>query len=119
MQRYARYVRHDLRDLNPVIGVNRRLDDRAYIGATMLAAIGQDVAPLRRVRMQGSVGSGMGRGLRLRLALAAGLVPLARRRRGVPRRLRREVQPLTQRRVLRDQRIDPSQQRTDQSILLG
>jgi hypothetical protein len=51
MQRYARYVRHDLGDLDPVIGVNRRLRDRAHIGATMLAVIGQDVAPPRRVRM--------------------------------------------------------------------
>src|ERR1700687_1333828 len=48
--------------------------------------------------------------VRLRLAVAAGLVPLARRRRGIVRCLRRQVQPLTQRRVLRDQRIDPSQQ---------
>ena len=51
MQRYARYVRHDLRDLDPVIGVNRRLQDRTHIGPTMLAAISQDVAPPRRVRM--------------------------------------------------------------------
>jgi hypothetical protein len=51
MQRYARYVRYDLRDFDPVIGMNRRLPDCAYIGATMLAAISQDIAPSRRVRM--------------------------------------------------------------------
>jgi hypothetical protein len=51
MQRNPRHVRHDLRDLDPVIGVNRRLRDRAHIGATMLAAIRQDIAPPRRVRM--------------------------------------------------------------------
>src|ERR1700687_4867627 len=53
---------NDLRDLDPVIGVNRRLRDRAHIGATMLAAIGQDVAPPRRVRVQRPVGSDMGLG---------------------------------------------------------
>src|ERR1700755_994764 len=47
MQRYARYLRHDLRDLDPVIGMNRRLQDRTHIGPTMLAAIGQGGAPPR------------------------------------------------------------------------
>src|ERR1700674_301348 len=58
-------------------------------------------------------------GLGLRLALAAGLVPLARWNRGIVRRLWWQVQPLTQRRVLRNQCIDPCQQRADQRILLS
>src|ERR1700693_4486848 len=61
----------------------------------------------------------MGLGLRLRFALAAGLVPLARWNRGIVRRLWWQVQPLTQRRVLRNQCIDPCQQRADQRILLS
>jgi len=52
MQRDPRHVRRDLGDFDPVIRVNRRLRDRAHIGPTMLAAIGQDIAPPRRVRMQ-------------------------------------------------------------------
>jgi hypothetical protein len=42
----------------------------------MLAAIRQDIAPPRRVRMQRPVSARMGLGLWLRLAFAIGFVPL-------------------------------------------
>ena len=114
MQRYARYLRHDLRDLDPVIGMNRRLQDRTHIGPTMLAAIGQDVAPPRRVRMEGPVRAGMGLGLRLRLALAIGLVPLTRGDRGIVRRFGRLPQFRLQRLDTLRQHADLFRQRLDQ-----
>ena len=114
MQCYPRHVRHDLRDLDPVIGVDRRLRDCAHVGATMLAAIRQDIAPPRRVRMQRPVRAGMGLGLRLRLAFAIGLVPLARGDRGIVRRFARLPQFRLQRLDTLRQHVDLFRQRLDQ-----
>jgi hypothetical protein len=81
---HALHVRHDLGDLDPVIGVNHSLWDRPHIRATRLAAIGQHVAQPCRVRMQRPMGAGMDMGLGLRLALTARFVALARPRAECP-----------------------------------
>src|SRR6201994_449336 len=119
MQRHPRYIGRDLRDLDPVVGLDRDLGHAGHIGMAMGATICQHLAPARRVGVQRPVRPGMRLALRLRLALGVRLAALARRRARVFRRLRRQVQLLPQRRVFRLQRRHARQQRGDQRILLG
>jgi len=92
----------------------------------MATPLSQDIAPPRRIGMQGTVRPRMDPAFRLRLGAAACFVSLARRHRGVVRRLGRQPQLVAQRRVLPfqcrnadRQLINTRQQRRDQRVLLG
>ena len=108
IQRHPRDVRLDRGKLDVVVGVERGLRDARQVGPAMSAMIGQDVALARRIGMQGTVRSGMrcasARAPARRRRVGRRLPALRGRRAGIVRRLRWQLQLLTQRRVLRPQR---------------
>ena len=108
IQRHPRDVRLDQGKLDVVVGVERGLRDARQVGPAMSAMIGQDVALARRIGMQGTVRSGMrcasARAPARRRRVGRRLPALRGRRAGIVRRLRWQLQLLTQRRVLRPQR---------------
>ena len=108
IQRHPRDVRLDRGKLDVVVGVERGLRDARQVGPAMSAMIGQDVALARRIGMQGTVRSGMrcasARAPVRRRRVGRRLPALRGRRAGIVRRLRWQLQLLTQRRVLRPQR---------------
>ena len=105
IQRHPRDVRLDRGKLDVVVGVERGLRDARQVGPAMSAMIGQDVALARRIGMQGTVRSGMrcasARAPARRRRVGRRLPALRGRRAGIVRRLRWQLQLLTQRRVLR------------------
>ena len=54
MQSHPRDIRLDLGNLDPIVGVDRRLRCARHIRSAMRATLGQNVALVRRIRMQGS-----------------------------------------------------------------
>jgi len=95
MQRHPRDVRLDLRNLDVVVGVERRLRDARHVGPAMSTLIDQNIAPARRIRMQRTMRP------RMRCAWAftparnrigRRLLPLRRRRARIVRRLRRQTE---------------------------
>ena len=108
IQRHPRDVRLDRGKLDVVVGVERGLRDARQVGPAMSAMIGQDVALARRIGMQGTMHAGMrsapARAPARRRRVGRRLPALRGRRAGVVRRLRWQLQLLTQRRVLRPQR---------------
>jgi hypothetical protein len=113
VQHHPRHVRLDLGDLDAVVGLHRRLDHARHVGAAVRAALRPHRLATGRVGVQRAVRSGMDPGFRAGLAFAVRLAPLRGRRAGVIRRLRRRLQLLPQRRILRFQHGNSGHQRVD------
>jgi hypothetical protein len=104
VQRHPRDIRLDLGNLDPVVSVDRRLRHARHICPAMRAMLGQNVALARRIRMQGTMRPGMRLALGTLRGIAVALLSFGRRRAGIVRRLRRQLQLLAQCRVLGPQR---------------
>ena len=95
MQRHPRDVRLDLRNLDVVVGVERRLRDARHVGPAMATLIDQNIAPARRIRMQRTMRPRMrnaGAFTPAHSRIGRRLLPLRRRRARIVRRLRRQTE---------------------------
>jgi hypothetical protein len=92
VQDHPRHVRFDLGDFDPIIGLARLLRGSRYVGSAMLAGRRQNVAPLRRIGIQGPVRARMRLALGTILGPDRRLLPPARREARIVRRLGRPAQ---------------------------
>ena len=120
------HVGRDRRNLDAVVSLQFRLYDARHIRPAMRAVRRHHVALARRIGMQRPMRAGVRLSLGLAARFLARLLAQRGRRAGIVRRLRRKAKfgfqfanPLAQFRVLRHQRLDPRQQRGDQSVLFG
>jgi len=117
MQRDARDIGRDVGDLDMVIGLADKLRRARHVGPTMPAGVREYVARRCRVRMQRPMRAGMGLVPGLGRHECRRLLSLARRRRGIGRRLRRQTELGFQLGNPLCQRIDPVDQSQDQRVL--
>ncbi len=132
VQRHARHVRLDLRDLDPIIGFAGALLRPGHVGPAGLARYRQHVVVAGRVGVKQAMGAGMRLGLALQDRGQRRLLTLRRRQARVVRRLGRQAElgfqfshPRHQRGVQRHQggvlcrqHLDPLQQGGDHGILV-
>ena len=115
-----------LGDFDAIINLAQALHDAGHVGPTTLAATNQDIALRGRIGMKRTVR----RGMRLGLSLGAegsdgfcsfdgGTLELSGVFGGRPSFASRSADSRHQQSVLRHQRLDPSQKRGDQSVLVS
>jgi hypothetical protein len=119
MKRHSRDIGFDRRNLDMIVGLAGDLRPMRHIGAAMLAGVGEDVALSRGVLVQGPMRAGMDLVPGLGRCRRGGFLPLARRRRGIVRRFRRQTELGFQLRNPLRQRGDHLGLRQDQRVLLG
>jgi hypothetical protein len=121
MQRDARDIGRERRNLDMVVNLADELRRARHVGPTMPAGVREQIALRCRVRMQRPMRAGMR--LALAVPFAGGgrrrLLPAARRRARIIRRLRGHAELGFQLRNPLRQRIDPLDQRQDQRVLGG
>jgi hypothetical protein len=119
VQGHARHLGLDVGNFDMVVSLAGKLRPAGHVGSAMLAGRSEKIALRGRIGMQRPMRARMRLALGLVRRLAGGLASLARRRRGIVRRLRRQAQFGLQLGDPGGKLFNPRQKRSDQRVLVG